>query len=234
MKKKILITILIIIVLIMLILVIRESYLNYDKIENNNEEYNRDQVIELLDKGSKYNNYYRTVNTENGKEEFYYKDNILACYYDSKLKYWMNLTDGSRRMIFIDDYDSNSVGEVVDFENIIFPMENTQLGYYSTIYDTENFDFKYKGITKNNDRDTLIVETDSKIDSSLKIKYYIDKQTGVIVKRTEFDKVLFLTKDKKEYDRGIRFDVVTDENIKEPDLTNVETYEINFPSLTIW
>lgn len=234
MKKKILITILIIIVLIMLILVIRESYLNYDKIENNNEEYNRDQVIELLDKGSKYNNYYRTVNTENGKEEFYYKDNILACYYDSKLKYWMNLTDGSRRMIFIDDYDSNSVGEVVDFENIIFPMENTQLGYYSTIYDTENFDFKYKGITKINDRDTLIVETDSKIDSSLKIKYYIDKQTGVIVKRTEFDKVIFLTKDKKEYDRGIRFDVVTDENIKEPDLTNVETYEINFPSLTIW
>lgn len=234
MKKKILITILIIIVLIMLILVIREIYLNYDKIENNNEEYTRDQVIELLDNGSKYNNYYRTVNTENGKEEFYYKDNILACYYDSKLKYWMNLTDGSRRMIFIDDYDSNSVGEVVDFENIIFPMENTQLGYYSTIYDTENFDFKYKGITKNNDRDTLIVETDSKIDSSLKIKYYIDKQTGVIVKRTEFDKVLFLTKDKKEYDRGIRFDVVTDENIKEPDLTNVETYEINFPSLTIW
>ncbi len=234
MKKKILITILIIIVLIMLILVIREIYLNYDKIENNNEEYTRDQVIELLDNGSKYNNYYRTVNTENGKEEFYYKDNILACYYDSKLKYWMNLTDGSRRMIFIDDYDSDSVGEVVDFENIIFPMENTQLGYYSTIYDTENFDFKYKGITKINDRDTLIVETDSKIDSSLKIKYYIDKQTGVIVKRTEFDKVLFLTKDKKEYDRGIRFDVVTDENIKEPDLTNVETYEINFPSLTIW
>lgn len=234
MKKKILITILIIIVLIMLILVIREIYLNYDKIENNNEEYTRDQVIELLDNGSKYNNYYRTVNTENGKEEFYYKDNILACYYDSKLKYWMNLTDGSRRMIFIDDYDSNSVGEVVDFENIIFPMENTQLGYYSTIYDTENFEFKYKGITKINDRDTLIVETDSKIDSSLKIKYYIDKQTGVIVKRTEFDKVLFLTKDKKEYDRGIRFDVVTDENIKEPDLTNVETYEINFPSLTIW
>ena len=234
MKKKILITILIIIVLIMLILVIREIYLNYDKIENNNEEYTRDQVIELLDNGSKYNNYYRTVNTENGKEEFYYKDNILACYYDSKLKYWMNLTDGSRRMIFIDDYDSDSVGEVVDFENIIFPMENTQLGYYSTIYDTENFDFKYKGITKINDRDTLVVETDSKIDSSLKIKYYIDKQTGVIVKRTEFDKVLFLTKDKKEYDRGIRFDVVTDENIKEPDLTNVETYEINFPSLTIW
>ena len=234
MKNKILITILIIIVLIMLILVIREIYLNYDKIENNNEEYTRDQVIELLDNGSKYNNYYRTVNTENGKEEFYYKDNILACYYDSKLKYWMNLTDGSRRMIFIDDYDSDSVGEVVDFENIIFPMENTQLGYYSTIYDTENFDFKYKGITRINDRDTLIVETDSKIDSSLKIKYYIDKQTGVIVKRTEFDKVLFLTKDKKEYDRGIRFDVVTDENIKEPDLTNVETYEINFPSLTIW
>lgn len=234
MKKKILITILIIIVLIMLILLIREIYLNYDKIENNNEEYTRDQVIELLDNGSKYNNYYRTVNTENGKEEFYYKDNILACYYDYKLKYWMNLTDGSRRMIFIDDYDSDSVGEVVDFENIIFPMENTQLGYYSTIYDTENFEFKYKGITKINDRDTLIVETDSKIDSSLKIKYYIDKQTGVIVKRTEFDKVLFLTKDKKEYDRGIRFDVVTDENIKEPDLTNVETYEINFPSLTIW
>ena len=234
MKKKILITILIIIVLILLTLTIREIYLNYDKIENNNEEYTRDQVIELLDNGSKYNNYYRTVNTENGKEEFYYKDNILACYYDSKLKYWMNLTDGSRRMIFIDDYDSDSVGEVVDFENIIFPMENTQLGYYSTIYDTENFDFKYKGITRINDRDTLIVETDSKIDSSLKIKYYIDKQTGVIVKRTEFDKVLFLTKDKKEYDRGIRFDVVTDENIKEPDLTNVETYEINFPSLTIW
>ena len=235
MKKKILIIFLIVILIILLILVIREMQINNDQIIDSSNALSQDEVIELLDKGATYNNYYRCVETPNGKEEMYYKDNILAYYINSHLYYWMNLSENEKEMIIIDDYENKVASYVEDFKDTIFPIEHTQLGYYSTIYDT-NIEYKYIGVTKLNNRDTIVVKTISKKDSlsNLEIKYYIDKETGVIVKRKEIEKFLFISTSVRDFDRGIQFDTVTSEDVAKPDLTDYTINTTIFPTLTIW
>lgn len=235
-KKKIVFVILIALIVLFICLLVREFKFDYDRITDKTKALSREEVITLLDKGATYNNYYRSVKTTNGNEEYYYKDNILACYINSKLYYWMNLSDTEKEMIIIEDYENKIANTVKEFDTITFPTEMTQLGYYCTVYDQKNFSFKYKGIMKFNDRDTYIVETSANNNffSSLKIKYYIDKETGVIVNRKQLLKFTFITKEITEFDRGLKFDVVTDENIEKPNLTDFEIVETYFPALSIW
>lgn len=236
MKKKILIIFFVVILIILLIFVIREIQINNDKLIDKGNALSRDEAIELLDKGANYNNYYRCVETPNGKEEIYYKDDILACYINSNLYYWMNLSENEKEMIIIDDYQNKIASYVEDFKDTVFPIEHTQLGYYSTVYDT-NIEYKYIGVTKLNNRDTIVVKTISKKDSlsNLEIKYYIDKETGVIVKRKEIEKFLFISTSVRELDRGIQFDTVTSEDVAKPDLTDYTIDTItSIPTLTIW
>lgn len=236
MKKKLCYVLLLVVVIVVTFLFAREITINNDNIYKDSTELSRDDTISILDKGANYNNYYRLVNTSNGKEEFYYKDGILVSYINSNLNYWMNITENSREMIIIQDSEDKIANLVEDFEQILFPMETTQLGYYSTIYDKENFEFEYKGIMKLNDRDTYVVRTIAKdnIFSIFEIKYYIDKETGVIVKRSEIEKFAFLTKNISQYDRGIKFDIVTEEDVKRPDLTGYDVVSTRCPVIPIW
>lgn len=139
-------------------------------------------------------------------------------------------------MIIIEDKENKLASIVEDFEQVNFPMENTQLGYFSAVYYLDDFDFKYNGLMQLNDRDTYVVETKSneRPFSPLTIKYYIDKETGVIVKSADISKYIFITTDVKQYDRGIKFDIVKDEDVKRPDLTEYELIPIHFPALTIY
>ena len=139
-------------------------------------------------------------------------------------------------MIIIEDEENKLASVVEDFEQVNFPMESTQLGYYSVIYDMENFNFKFKGLMKFNNRDTYVVEMKSNENSifPLIIKYYIDKETGVIVNRREISKFIFITKEVKQYDRGIKFDIVKNEDIRKPDLTDYEIISTSFPILPIY
>lgn len=236
MIKKIFIIFFSIIAIILLIFIIREIQINNDRIINKDNALSRDEVIELLDKGANYNNYYRCVETTNGKEEIYYKDNILACYINSNLYYWMNLSKNEKEMIIIDDYQNKIASYVEDFNEFNFPIEHTQLGYYSTVYD-KNIEYKYIGIAKLNGRDTIVIKTIAKKNSlsNFEIKYYIDKETGVIVKRKEINKFLFVSTSVKDFDRGIKFDIVTSEDVAKPDLTDYTINNItSIPTLTIW
>lgn len=236
MKKKILIIFLIVILIILLILVIREMQINNEQIIDRSNALSRDEVIELLDKGATYNNYYRCVETPNGKEEMYYKDDILAYYINSHLYYWMNLSENEKEMIIIDDYEDKVASYVEGFKDANFRMDYTQLGYYSTVYDT-NIEYKYIGITKLNNRDTIVVKTITRKNpiSSFEINYYIDKETGVIVKRKEIEKFLFISTSVRELDRGVQFDTVTSEDVAKPDLTDYTIDTItSIPLLIIW
>lgn len=236
MKKRIFLILIVIVILLISLLLFREVKINYDDIYDSSIQLSRDNIIDLLNNGANYNNYYRNITTENGKEEFYYKDGILTSYINNQLNYYINLLDNSKEMIIIADNENKIANVVEEFEKVIFPMEMTQLGYYSTIYDTENFNLKLKGIMKFNNRDTYVVETISRENpfSSLNIKYYIDKETGVIVKRTESSKFVFITKNMTQYDRGLQFDIVKDENVKRPNIELYEIVPITFPTITIY
>lgn len=63
--KKILVFCFLIVFILIISLFIREIIINYDKIYDNSIKLSRDDIIKLLDKGAKNNNYYRSVNTKN-------------------------------------------------------------------------------------------------------------------------------------------------------------------------
>lgn len=234
MKKKILLIISILLILVLSILFLREYKLNSEAYLENSDNFSQEDIINLLHKGSSYNNYYRKVLTSNGTEEYYYKDGILASYLNSKLNYWINLSENEKEMIIIEDYDNRLASIVENFEEVNFPVKSSQLGYYSNIYNTE-INFKYLGIIAFNDRETLVTKTYSTNNlNSYENKYYIDKETGVIVKRIDIQKTAFITTSLQEFDRGIKFDVVTDEDISKPDLQDFSIISKPFPSLTIW
>ncbi len=236
MIKKVLLIIFILIILILSVLLLREYKLNSEAYLDNSDDFSQEDIINLLNKGSNYNNYYRKITTTNGIEEYYYKDNILACYINSKLKYWINLSENEREMLIIDDANNKLASIVENFEEINFPSEFSQLGYISTIYNTEdNNNFKYLGKVIYNNRLTLVVKTASNYNlSTYENKYYIDEETGVIVKRNDIKKMTFITTDLQEFDRGIKFDVVTDVDISRPDLQDFSITQCTFPSLPIW
>lgn len=235
MRKKLFIFTILLILLIILFLIIREFKINNDNIYTYNT-LSRNSVIELLDKGANYNNYYRSVYTDNGHEEFYFKDNKLAHYTNSTLDYWMNLSENEKEMIQIEDKETKVANNIEDFNSIIFPMEYTQLGFYCSIYDEQNWNFKYIGLTKLNERDTIIASSISKNDlfKKFEIKYYIDKETGVIVKTKQIKKIFMLSTDILNLDRGVQFDIVTDKIVEKPDLTGYEIHSEHIPALTIW
>lgn len=63
--KKVLFFCFLIVFILIISLFIREIIINYDKIYDNSIKLSRDDIIKLLDKGAKNNNYYRSVNTKN-------------------------------------------------------------------------------------------------------------------------------------------------------------------------
>lgn len=234
MKKKILLIVILLLILLLAVLFLREYKLNSKAYIKNSSNFSHEDIINLLHKGSTYNNYYRKVFTSNGIEEYYYKDDILASYINSKLNYWINLSENEKEMIIIEDYDNRLASIVENFEQINFPTENSQLGYYSNIYNTE-INFKYLGMIIFNDRETLVVKTYSTNNlNSYQNIYYIDKESGVIVKRIDIQKIAFITTKIQEFDRGIKFDIVTDKDISKPDLQNFSIVSKTFPGLIIW
>ena len=82
-------------------------------------------------------------------------------------------------------------------------------------------EFKYLGKKQVNGRDTILVKVWNKdgfeMDST---KFYIDEETGLIMRRVDYTALGFI---KIDCDRNVKMDIVTDEDIQRPDL---EGYEI--------
>lgn len=235
MLKKLVIVLLIVLIITVSILLIRELILKTEKNLEKTENLSQEDVIDLLNKGRTYNNYYLSRTNSNNKEEYYYKDNILTYYINSELKYWINLSENNKEMIIIDDVNTKTASKVENFEEIDFPNEYSQLGYYSTIYDKNNIKFKYLGKIYYNDRPTIVAKTT--LNDNFKTyenKYYIDENTGVIVNRIDIQKIAFVTTNIREHNRGIKFDVVTDKDIEKPNLQNFKINSCRFPTFTIW
>ncbi len=234
MKKNIFNTLFIIIIIILLIIMVREFFFQYDNIEKSDIVYSYDEIIEMLDKGKNHNNYSRSINTIDGKEEIYYKNGKLVSYLNSNLKYWIDINNNE--MYFSKNEDGILYKIEGEDKSNVFLNEFTQLGYYIALYDYFNFEYQYKGITKLNNRDTIVViaKSKEKLSNKLVLKYYIDKETGIVTKQCIMNKFYFITKDKVEQDRNVSFDNVLDEKLE----LNLNTYEIVpmtiFPEIQIY
>lgn len=209
-NKNILISIIIVIALIIIFFVIREFIIaNEDGKLDKTNPMTREEIIALLEKGAQYDNYYFSIVDENEqKAEYYVKNNIVACYANSRLK---TLTDFNSNTIT----HFNESGEVQSTGEITKPS-NSQLGYsYSDVTDTENYDYEYLGEVVKNERNIVIIKLKSK-GLNHYIKVYIDKDTGLLLREVEYNKILFISQKMFERSRKIKIGIVTDENIKNP------------------
>lgn len=235
MKRKILITVSIIIILIIAFIICREFKLNSDGKLDKSDYKSREEIISLLDKGKLTHNFY-TVSDEDKflKKEIYYKDGIIACYIDSKLTNWINLTPGKEEFYVIEDAEAKLASSLENINESIFSIPMSQLGQQCFIYDTENHNYKYHGEINLNGRKTIIVEaTSTDFILGMNYKYYIDKESGIIVKTTMALKRFYITQEISSMNKNIKFDVVTDENVAKPDFTEYEILPIPYSDFSV-
>jgi len=222
-KKKILIMLLITLIVIFGVVAIREIIINSEGKLDKSNPMNREEVISLLEKGKTYNNYYYCSNITDTKlkTEYYIKDNIVVCYIDGELKSWTDLNN--KETIHIWDMGKEKL--VATISSNINEIKHSQAGFdYSLIADTENYDFEYLGEKDKNGRTTIVVKVSYK-GAKADTRFYIDKETGLVVGRKDITKTLFISTYIGNCDRNVRFDVVIDENVKKPDLNNYEVQD---------
>ena len=219
-KKKVLIIFLIILAIIIIGLIVREAIIYNDgKIDKSNP-MTREEIIKLLDKGATYNNYYYCPSNKGDehKTEYYIKDNVQVTYNDSKISEWCDYNSSEKIWFWGPKGTATIVGEITK-------PENNQNGYdYSTMTNSEfyNNEYEYIGEKKENSRTIIIVKLKTKKGFLRgEDKYYIDKETGLILGNFNSTKVLFITTFYAggANSRNVKINVVTDKDIKRPDLT---------------
>lgn len=219
--KKLPIIIIGILVIFIVSFLIRELIIYNDGKLDKSNYVPREEIITLLNKGAIYNNYYYCPNNEDRKEayrtEYYIKDNIQAIYLDSKLIEWTDYNNFEKILL-------TGADETATVVKNISKDSDSQCGYdYSVISKPEiyNNTYKYLGEKEEDGRKIIVIElsTNRRLIKKLD-KYYIDKETGLILGRFTSSKFLFITThfSGSAKNRNIKFNIVTNENITKPDL----------------
>ncbi len=226
--KKVLKVLGIIIAILIVTLIIYYAVIHFDGFLNKDNPMTRSEVIELLEKGKEYPNYYYASESSwifgslnETKTETYMKDNIVKIVVDGETLEWTDYNTEEHIGLFeLNGKETASVSNLDNFET----NEDSQRGFdYSLITreDIYNTEFKYLGKKQVNGRDTILVKVWNKdgfeMDST---KFYIDEETGLIMRRVDYTALGFI---KIDCNRNVKMDIVTDEDIQRPDL---EGYEI--------
>lgn len=213
----------VIFVILLLFTIYEVSVWNDGKLDNSNP-MSREEVIELLEKGKAYSNYYYCSETiglfsDKNKNEYYIKDNIVVGYFNLKICNWTDYNTGDRITFFGENKavvaTNTNVGQVNVFNQYGFD--------YSLIADREhfNYDYKYLGEKEKYNRTLIMVSVWDRETKGQPVKFLIDKETGLIFERIDYMKLGFLTF-KLTCNRNVKLDIVTDEDIARPDLTKYE------------
>lgn len=227
--KKVLKVLGIIIAILIVLVAIYYVVIHFDGFLNKDNPMTREEVVELLEKGKEYPNYYYASENRwifgslnESKTESYIKDNVEKIMVDGKLHRWVDYNTQENILIFEDNEGKKYAGisNLDNFEE----NEESQRGFdYSLISNEEvfNTDFKYLGEKQVDGRDTIIVKVWNKdwveVDST---KFYIDKETGLITRRIDYSALGFI---KIDCNRNVKMDIVTDEDIERP---NLDEYEV--------
>ena len=243
--KKVLKILVIFLIIVIILLIVDFVIIHFDGFLNKENVMSRDEVIALLEKGKEYPNYYFSSETKgimgliekiyyksnNVKTEIYAKDNITKTVVGGKVSLWedyntkeaINLKEVINVMGEYNNKKYASITFLDDEEDEV--SEENQRGFdYSLISREKDFntDFKYLGEKKENGKTIVIVKVWNKdglsIDST---KFYIDKETGLIVRRVDY---LILGLFRIKVDRNLKLDSVTDKDVERPDL---EGYIVN-------
>ncbi len=226
--KKVLKVLGIIITILIVTLIIYYAVIHFDGFLNKDNPMTRSEVIELLEKGKEYPNYYYASESSwifgslnESKTETYIKDNIVKIVVDGEILDWTNYNTEEHIGLF--EMNGKKYAGISNLDNFETNEEGQRGFDYSLIAreDIYGMEFKYLGKKQVNGRDTILVKVWNKdgfeMDST---KFYIDEETGLIMRRVDYTALGFI---KIDCDRNVKMDIVTDEDIQRPDL---EGYEI--------
>lgn len=195
-----------------------------------NNPMSKRQVVQLLNKGKEYPNYYYSSETKiidnftNNKTEIYVKDGIEKVVNNGKVSSWENENTDEHITIMGEHKGEKyaSISKLSEYNDNNEGDKYNQHGFdYSLIAngETYNYNFEYLGRKKIDGRTTVVVKVWD--NDKLKIlgnKFYIDEETGLIIKTSDYS-VFGIIVFKMTTDRNVRLDIVTDEDVKRPDLT---------------
>lgn len=188
--------------------------------------YSKEDIINLLEKGEKYNNYYCKYNffednneeivryVKNEKQRVIGKD--LIVYIDSK----------HNKKLVLKPSTKTGVEMKLDSKASLESIDNYLSVYFDELKDNENI-FKFKGREKINDFECIIVELTFDKDKGYnynKRRILIDTKTGLVVKTVFYDvndNILYTV------DYNLKLDSVSDSDVEIPNLnefniTNIE------------
>lgn len=226
--KKVLKVLGIIITILIVTLIIYYAVIHFDGFLNKDNPMTRSEVIELLEKGKEYPNYYYASESSwifgslnESKTETYIKDNIVKIVVDGEILDWTNYNTEEHIGLF--EMNGKKYAGISNLDNFETNEEGQRGFDYSLIAreDIDGMEFKYLGKKQVNGRDTILVKVWNKdgfeMDST---KFYIDEETGLIMRRVDYTALGFI---KIDCDSKVQMDLVTDQDIQRPDL---EGYEI--------
>ncbi len=235
--RKFLKILLIIICLLVIVFIIYIVVIKFDGFLDKSNPMTKEEVIALLDKGKEYPNYYSSpkytyLNRSNDDvTEVYVKDNIKKVVYNNEISDWRDYNNDEE--IYFIRYNESTQKKYASIakmsQNGTLEGERySQKGFdYSLIADTEHSDynFKYLGEKEIENRICVLVEIWNKQSSKfLSTKFTIDKETGLVSQRIDYTFFGILPV-KMTYDTNLKLDVVTEEEVKRPDLTDYEVLQ---------
>ena len=212
--KKILITILVVLIIFIILILLREFILwNTGKLDTSNK-MSRDEMIALLDKGATYPNYSYSSDANYGeiRTRTIVKDNKVSTYIGSELTKSSNYNTGDTTDYW--NIDGNTVEG--KYNNPEINKYNQHLYDYSVIADYEHFgqdEYEYLGEKEENGRQVILFQMNSPKEdnfNSAGVRFVVDKETGLIFRRIDFWKFLFITLYQNNNNRNVEFDVATD------------------------
>ena len=249
--KKVIKIILVILIIYLIGITVNNIYVmnvwGLDKSNSMSDE----EIEELLSKATINENYsyfkehYELESKSFVMSDIYIKNNIIAIYTSGKPEYWIDLNNNEAMKFW------NYYGPIVSIKDISKTMEENSYNEYTFAklklqLSTSSYwnKIKYLGEKEINGRPTVVLESNYS-DSAKKeigklycyfIKefYFIDKQTGVLIKEERTSSPRFLRnpliiqKSLTEY--NVKFDSVTDENIARP---NLNGYTVNYDDFYI-
>lgn len=224
-KRFIIIPIIIILVAISIIY-IYSFVITFDGFLNTDIKMTREEVIEILEKGKQYANYYYSPTTKDGDEdckvEYYVKDGIEKQVLNGKTVSWFN--QGNSEQIYLKNIEGKDIAWIStkNNENI---NKNHQHGFdYSLIAEPNifNTDFEFLGEKKVEEKNCILVKVWNRDDiKSICTKFLIDKESGLIIERRDFWKEgLLITTSISN--RNLKLDCVTNQDVARPDLSNYQ------------
>lgn len=225
-KSKVAIEVLESVLLVVItIIVVYELGINFDGFLNRSNIMTRQEVIELLEKGKEYSNYYYSPSDSfsSDKTEYFIKDNVIKTVYNGKTILWENYNTDERISIMGEHNGKLYAGTSKMSESDL--NEYSQAGFdYSLIADNEhfNFEFKYLGEKEINGRTYVLVKVWNSGESELlSTKFLIDKEIGLIAERSDYYFLGILLM-RMDCDRNLVLDGVTDKDVEKPDLNEYE------------